>query len=287
MSDSATTDPGTLSIEVINPQIEKGRVQHALFDHDGTISTLREGWEVVMEAMMIDAITGFGKADASEADRARVREASLAYIDESTGIQTILQMEHLVQMVRDFGFVANKDVQDAVRYKKIYNDLLLSHIAERREAVTNGAIHRDAFCVTGAPEFLAELRVQGIALYLASGTDEADVKHEAELLGYSDLFNGGIFGAVGDISKYSKRMVIDRILKENDLSGLELVCFGDGPVEIRETKARGGIGVGVASDEVNRRGVNPAKRERLIKAGADFIIPDFSDRTAVFQQILK
>jgi hypothetical protein len=47
-------------------------------------------------------------------------------------------------------------------------------------------------------------------------------------------------------------------------------------VEIRETRKRGGFAVGVAGDEVRRFGWNPAKRARLIRAGADLLIPDFS-----------
>ena len=34
--------------------------------------------------------------------------------------------------------------------------------------------------------------------------------------------------------------------------------------------------MGVASDEVRRFGLNPAKRARLIRAGADLVVPDFS-----------
>jgi hypothetical protein len=34
--------------------------------------------------------------------------------------------------------------------------------------------------------------------------------------------------------------------------------------------------VGLVSDEVRRHGINPAKRERLVLAGADVLIPDFS-----------
>ena len=57
----------------------------------------------------------------------------------------------------------------------------------------------------------------------------------------------------------------------------ELVTFGDGFVEIEDTKAVGGVAVGVASDEVNRQGIDEWKRGRLIEAGADLIIPDFCD----------
>ena len=37
----------------------------------------------------------------------------------------------------------------------------------------------------------------------------------------------------------------------------------------------GGVAVAVASDEVNRRGVNAWKRNRLIRAGADIVIPEY------------
>ena len=47
-------------------------------------------------------------------------------------------------------------------------------------------------------------------------------------------------------------------------------------MEIRETRKRGGLAVGVASDEVRRFGLNSAKRSRLIRAGADLIVPDFT-----------
>ena len=64
--------------------------------------------------------------------------------------------------------------------------------------------------------------------------------------------------------------------KELNPAQLEAVTFGDGPVEIRATHKRGGATVGVASDEVRRFGLNRDKRARLVRAGADVIIPDFS-----------
>ena len=40
-------------------------------------------------------------------------------------------------------------------------------------------------------------------------------------------------------------------------------------------KRAGGVAVAVASDEVNRRGVHAWKRERLVRAGADVVIPEY------------
>jgi hypothetical protein len=82
---------------------------------------------------------------------------------------------------------------------------------------------------------------------------------------------------VGDVSKEAKKIVLDRILDTiGSSSPGKVVTFGDGPVEIRETNKRGGITVGVASNELRRYGLNESKRTRLIKAGADVVIPDFS-----------
>jgi len=36
-------------IEIINESLPALNIRHAIFDHDGTISTLREGWEKIME----------------------------------------------------------------------------------------------------------------------------------------------------------------------------------------------------------------------------------------------
>lgn len=109
-----------------------------------------------------------------------------------------------------------------------------------------------------------------------SGIDLEDVREEAEILGYKELFDGGIYGAVNDIKKFSKKMDIDMIVNNNNLNSSELIIFGDGPVEIKEAKKRGCIAVGVASNEIRRFGLNYYKRSRLVKAGAHLIVPDFS-----------
>ena len=48
-------------------------------------------------------------------------------------------------------------------------------------------------------------------------------------------------------------------------------------MEIENAKAVGAIAVGVASVEDNVYNMNADKRERLIRAGADIIIPDFRE----------
>ena len=120
------------------------------------------------------------------------------------------------------------------------------------------------------------MEARGVTCYLASGTDEPFVRDEATALGITSHFTA-IRGALDDYHSYSKQMIIDRIISENHLSGSELVAFGDGFVEIENTKAVGGIAVGVASNETTRHGIDERKRLRLIQAGADVIVPDFRE----------
>src|SRR5207244_1493271 len=101
---------------------------------------------------------------------------------------------------------------------------------------------------------------------------------EVELLGLATYFGPHIYGALDDYQNFSKKMVIERIIADNNLRGQELIGFGDGFVEIEEIKRVGGVAVAVASDEVNRRGIHPWKRDRLIRAGADVVIGDYRCR---------
>ena len=78
-------------------------------------------------------------------------------------------------------------------------------------------------------------------------------------------------------------MVIERILRDHGLRGEELLGFGDGFVEIEEIKRVGGVAV--ASDEVNRRGVHAWKRDRLVRAGADIVIPEYRRRERLLRYL--
>lgn len=276
---AARLAPGA-EFEVVGRREPPRRITHAVFDHDGTISTLREGWEGIMEPMMVRAILGPRFADADESLYHRVVDRVRDYIDKSTGVQTLSQMQGLVGMVREFGLVPEKEILDEHGYKRIYNDELLALVRGRVAKLRRGELDVAEFTLKNAVRLLRFLHDRGVKLYLASGTDRRDVEVEAEALGYRELFGDRIFGAEGDVRLEAKRLVLDRLLNEiggaADGAAEGLVTFGDGPVEIRETHKRGGYAIGVASDELRRFGLNRAKRARLIRAGAELIIPDYS-----------
>jgi phosphoglycolate phosphatase-like HAD superfamily hydrolase len=260
--------PGT-SIEIINPAIETGRIRFALFDFDGTISVIREGWQRVMIPFMVEEILKLGTGESREEIAALVEE----FVTRLTGKQTIYQMIELAEAIRARGGTPLAPAE----YKRMYLDRLWVRICDRVAGLKSGQIDPDDMMIMGARSFLKGLQDRGVTMFLASGTDQEYVVDEAAALKLECFFEDRIFGAVPDYKKVDKKVIIDRILEENHLSGPELVVFGDGYVEIEDGKAAGGIAVGVASNEPARCGLDQWKRNRLIGVGADIIIPDYRD----------
>ena len=166
--------------------------------------------------------------------------------------------------------------EDPLVYKQRYLDRLGERIAGRREGLLSGRIQPHEMLVPYSLELLEALRERGAALYVASGTDEPFVLEEVAMLGLNRFFGPRVYGARDDFRSFSKAQVIERILRENRLDGSSLLAFGDGYVEIQNVKEAGGTAVAVASDEAGRSGrPDPWKRDRLIGAGADLVIPDY------------
>lgn len=256
------------NIEIIREPPGRGGFKHALFDFDGTLSLIREGWPDIMAGMMLDVLSAVPKREPDVEMRARVHD----FILRTMGMQTIYQMIGLAQEVERCGGIP----LDPADYKKRYVGLLMDHIRARLESLRLGEADPQKLLVPGAREFLRRLKFIGIELCLASGTDEDFVKEEAELLGVAEFFGSRIYGAVADFRAFSKAMVIERILCENAIDGRHLLGFGDGYVEIDNTKCAGGTGIGVATDESDMTGrPNPLKRARLLGVGADIVVPDF------------
>lgn len=253
---------------------------HVLFDFDGTLSLLREGWPEVMVPMFAEVLPPL----ANETESAR-RQLALDDIMRLNGKQTIYQMIQLCERIKERG----GQPREPLWYKQEYLRRLDTRIKGRVEGVRNGELQAEQFLVFGARQLLDELVSRGLELYLASGTDEPFVKEEAALLGIDRYFGPRIYGAVDDYKSFSKKMVIARILKENGISGSELLTFGDGYVEIENTREIGGLAVAVASDEAHNGSgrIDAWKRQRLLGVGAQVVIPDFGDALALLQTILE
>jgi phosphoglycolate phosphatase len=250
--------------------IKRKSIQYVLFDFDGTLSLVREGWPEVMLPMFMEMLP----RKANESDE-EMRKLLLDDIMKLNGKQTIYQMMQLAERIRERG----SEPKDPLWYKHEYLRRLDQRIHARKKAILSGEIQQDQHLVYGARHLLESLTQSGLPVYLASGTDEPFVKEEARILGIDHYFDGHIYGAQEDYKSFSKKMVIERILRENNIPGETLMSFGDGYVEIQNTREVGGLAIAVASDEANNGSgkVDGWKRNRLAGVGAEIIIADFRD----------
>jgi phosphoglycolate phosphatase-like HAD superfamily hydrolase len=254
-------------------------ISHVLFDFDGTLSLIRQGWPDVMVPMFAEVLPPL--PGETEDERRRLAFEDIMRLN---GKQTIYQMIQLADRVRERGGSPDEPLE----YKHEYLRRLDGRIRSRIDGLASGATRREDYLVHGSIALLEALKSRGLTLYLASGTDEPFVRREAELLGLTGYFGRHIYGAQDDYRTFSKKLVIERLLRENAIEGARLLAFGDGYVEIENTKEVGGLAVAVASDEAHNGSgrMDAWKRERLWGVGADVVIPDYRDADALLARIL-
>lgn len=253
-------------IEFVKPGVSAGNTRVALFDFDGTLSLIRAGWVDVMIPLMVDRLVAL-KTDETEE---QIREVVDEYVGRLTGKETIYQMIEFASQIEKRGGTP----EDPAVYKKLYLDNLWEVIKDRVEALKTGKASPDDYLVPGSRQLLESLKARGMTLYLASGTDHESVVEEANLLDVAKYFDG-IHGAIDDYKKFSKAILIKKILDSAEFKGHEFLGFGDGYVEIENVKEVGGVAVGIASLEPECQAVDEWKRKRLIGVGADFIVPNY------------
>lgn len=266
---SPRTLPATTS-ELLNPGVRRGPFRVVLFDFDGTLSLLRECWPRVMVDMMRERLVAAGLTLAPPTEEARRLEGLVLALN---GAPTLQQMEAFAAEVRRRGGTP----ADPCDYLRDYLNRLMAEVGRHWQALTAGTARPADWVVPGTHELLTRLRDRGVPLFVASGTDRADVCYELGLLGLAEFFPAGIHAPQDNDPTFSKRAVIARVLSDLGIRGEELLGFGDGVVETAEVKRAGGVAVGVASAGPGwpPGTIHPGKRDRLAAAGADLIIPDY------------
>ena len=181
-----TTIPEFVGDVILRPGFTpRPEISHVLFDFDGTLSLIRQGWPDVMVPMFTEALPPVNGE--TEADR---RKSAFEDIMRLNGKQTIYQMIQLAERVRERGGVP----EEPLTYKHEYLRRLDDRIGRRLESLRTGACPAEDYLVHGATALLEVLRERGLTLYLASGTDLPFVKREAELLGLNGYFGPHIYG---------------------------------------------------------------------------------------------
>src|SRR5205809_4782869 len=140
-------------IEVLRPDLPRGRFRSVLFDFDGTLSLIREGWPQVMIPMMVEVLRETGSAESESELHAAVED----FVMRLNGRQTIYQMIQLADEVRRRG----GRPLEPLAYKHRYHELLLKRIDGRLAALASGAASPAEWTVPGSHALLEALRRRG------------------------------------------------------------------------------------------------------------------------------
>jgi len=202
-------------IETLRPGANALNARVALFDFDGTLSLIRSGWVEEMVPMMVEILAGL-KTGESEAELTAI---VLEYVGRLTGRQTIYQMIEFAEQIANRG----GKPEEPVVYKHMYLDRLMGKIKTRIEDLETGRISPDTWMVPGSVQLLEGLKDRGIKMYLASGTDDKYVKHEAMILGLAPYFGTHMYGALDDYKSFSKAILIKQIIDSAENRGDEFV----------------------------------------------------------------
>ncbi|WP_254507007.1 HAD family hydrolase [Anatilimnocola floriformis] len=263
-------------LELLRADIPKSGYRAVVFDFDGTLSLLRRNWQGIMVPMMVDHLSRLDTGEPQNSLKKLVEQ----FVIELTGQPTMVQMQRLAAEIRQRGHMP----QAADVYFQQYQDSLMLQTNARIRAVTRGHASPDMMAVAGTRRMLDELQLRKIHLVLASGTELKDVKNELQVLDFHTYFEPRVHCPVDQDPKFSKLAVMQQLVKQG-YSARSIIAIGDGPTEILAIKQLGGLAIGLASNEVTGTGVDPLKREHLIRAGADIIIGDYRCWQELFQRL--
>jgi len=246
------------------------RFSAAVFDFDGTVSLLSEGWQDVMQNLFEETLFKYVPFSGAEAETERKNIAR--FIFEMTGKPSIFQCIRMAEEVVNCG---GPELDAQVLHEE-FSRRLGNRTEEREKGIQDGKILADDYMVPGARAFLERLHGLGLKMLLVSGTEDFIVQRQCKLLGLNRFFDGGIAGTPPDVHRFSKAAVIQDFMDRFSLKPAEVVGFGDGFVETQFVHEIGGFAVGMATREHERDGlINEWKSEQLLSVGADFIAPDF------------
>ncbi|HVR37103.1 MAG TPA: HAD family hydrolase [Methylomirabilota bacterium] len=245
-------------------------ISHVVFDFDGTLSWLRHGWPFLMVDLFAHQIPLLPGESPEQLAKLLLND-----VLSLNGHPSVHQIKRLADLNLERGGPPADPHEKLVEYQRRLDEQL----ADRVGFIQHGQAHTEDYVIHGARALLEELQRRRLTLIILSGTQEARVREEARLLRLEPFFGRHIYGSHPEHREFSKRPVIERLLREENIEGAHLLAFGDGPVEISVTKDVGGLAVGIASDEHHNGSgqADPHKHAQLAAAGADVLMADYRD----------
>ena len=202
-----------LQDQIRSGAIRRGEIRSVLFDFDGTLSLIRQGWQEVMVPMMVEILEALDTGEiAGNADRDRHRVCR----------PPDRQADHLPddRVVRpDRRREAASPLSRSNTSASTWTGCGRGSSTASRDSKQGRSTPLD-MVVPGALDVLDNVRARGLTCYLASGTDQPYVLDEAEALGLTPYFADSdgvrIYGALDEYKRFSKAQVIQDILRSHD-----------------------------------------------------------------------
>jgi MoaA/NifB/PqqE/SkfB family radical SAM enzyme/phosphoglycolate phosphatase-like HAD superfamily hydrolase len=254
--------PSKDGLQIRNQEaVRKAVIKAVAADWDGTLSRLREGWEVLFIPVAASVISG---RKVSEADMMRIVEDLKAdlwnghtvpglevlvekgvlkpedvawarkYIDSTKGNPINEQMREVLEQAQRNKVLEGRidEARIAATIQKFYGKLFIVRdwrIAELQA----GRKTMEQVLMPGALQFLKECKTRGIPLRIITGSDKS-VRDEILKLGLVDLIDVSTLSSIdvgGGQRQKSKKEIMAEMKQQYGLGDFELLVVGDGSAE--------------------------------------------------------
>ena len=247
-------------------------ISHVLFDFDGTLSLIRQGWPEVMVPMFAEVLPRRARRD-----RGRPPQMAFEDIMRLNGKQTIYQMIQLADRIRERG----GEPREPLWYKHEYLRRLDERIGDRTRRAAPAArstpdelLVHGATAAAGAPAASAACR----STWPAAPTRSPSSRRPS--CSASARTSAAASTAPWTITSRSpRRWSSSGSSARTGSTASSCSRSATATSRSRTPRRSAGLAVAVASDEANNGSgrMDEWKRERLSGVGADVVIPDFRD----------
>lgn len=254
----------TSYFEIINkPQIS--RVKCIILDYDGTLTTLRKGWNVILTDYAKSKINPYNRPCDLIDDR-------ILHLTTHAGGTTPRQLvKRLMDIIEELGHISKEEIGTIEHYAKDYADHFQEKINDRLENFSNES---ESYVIESVRPMLDFIQSRETINYIVTGSCETAVTNELKLLGM-DSFFVKVYGATLEMEGNLKLDAMNEIISRHGLNKDEVLIIGDGSTEMRAARDLGLPSIGIASNE-DEGGLCQKKRQLLIDLGAHAIIADYT-----------
>lgn len=236
-----------------------------VLDYDGTLTTLRKGWDIILSDYARQKINPLGLESAGLEDEIR-------HLCAHAGGTTPKQLVSRLMAIMDkMNLIDKSEIKSIEFYAKDYADHFQVMIDER---VKRFATESESYVIKAVRPMLDFISTKNTLNYIVTGSCEIAVKEELHKLEMMHHFER-VYGASLEMDGNLKLDAMNEIMARHSLSPCEILVIGDGSTETRAAAELELPAIGIASDE-HSGGLCAKKRDMLAELGAHAIIADYS-----------